>query len=220
MPRQSQLTNVFQTSIYHSAGSRPLQKARESPSSSTTSALSSTLTRRSHKYPKAQHHVNGLKFDVDFNHIYQRNRHLLAHQLGHRVKYKTHLAGRRECSSIWQYGFELEYNRPQTSRTSRLWLCKTCHEEKRNNYALLVNATAYTVSHIVKRHHINPSTDLIPDGRSTPADLWMAAKVAGALNHIAHTPWERININRPLLIVQYSTIYCSTRQGQQPPEAC
>lgn len=190
MPRQSQLTNVSQSPIYHSAASKILQKARSLPSSSTTPTPSSATVRRSHTYPEAQHQVNGLKFDVDFSHIYHNNQRLLSHQLGYRVKYKAQLAGRRECSSIWQYGVELEYNDPQTSRTSRLWLCKTCHEEKRCNDALLVNGTAHIVSHIVKKHRINPSTGLIPDGSPTPADPWMAAKVAGACNHVSHTPWK------------------------------
>ena len=85
-----------------------------SSSSSPYSQLSSlpSLQRSDpiHNHPfSPKHGVQGLRFDVNFDHIYRQGTRLQANRLGYAVKHKSLLEGGREPSSIWSYGV-MEYN--------------------------------------------------------------------------------------------------------------
>ena len=171
MSRQSQLTNVVQAPAFHSAASKTFQKARASPSTSLSSSPSSTSspsTRRSQVFSEKEHQVHGVKFDVDFHRVWYNNRRLVACQLSYRVRYKAQLADRHDASLIWRYGVELEYHDLETSKTSRLWLCKACHVDKRHNDALLVNGTAHIVAHMIKQHRSTLAQASFPTNPSPP----------------------------------------------------
>ena len=72
---------------------------------------------------------------------------------------------------------------------------------------------------MIKQHRINPSTGLIPDEPSTPNDPWIAAKVAGSSNYVAHAPWEEEKFQQALVDwtilhdVSFATASAATTRG-------
>ena len=149
----------------------------------------------SHNYPTPidKVFVKGVTFDVNFNHVYTKGERLQPSRLGYAVRHKSTLSGGRALSNIWAHGIQLHYTELDGSITE-LWLCKICHQARSKSDAkATINGTAHILSHIRKKHSINPSTgSRIP---STPVDLPLspftaAAHVPGSSTSTSHTPWE------------------------------
>jgi hypothetical protein len=136
--------------------------------------------------------VCGVKFDVDFQHVYRKGKRLQPSRLGYAVRYKAYLSGRRALSDIWRFGLQLQYIEDDNSIT-KLWLCKLCHQSRQTNDAMAINGTAHIQDHVRKVHSVDPSTGWrIP---STPVPVpespfAAAAHVPGSLTQPSHVPWE------------------------------
>lgn len=227
MPRQNQLTDVVRALVYHSAGSKTLQKMPRA-SSSTTPTLSpsplassspsiTTPSQPSHTFPDDRSRVHGVQFNIDFQRVYYNGSRLNAHRLGYRVRHKSALGGRRESAAFWSYGIELQYQ--EAGRTSRFWLCKACHEAGSTPDAFLINGTAHITAHLLRQHRIDPKTGLLPDNPTTPKDPWEAARIAGSSTYTAHTPWEEDKLQAALVDwaivhdISFTTATSTTTRG-------
>ncbi|KAF2175880.1 hypothetical protein K469DRAFT_763015 [Zopfia rhizophila CBS 207.26] len=136
---------------YHSAASKRLQKAAaalRSPSPSS-SRDSTPLSRLAHEYPENDSQIVGVRFDIDWSHIYRRQSRLVPARVGYRVRHKSQLKGARKIASFWQYGVELQYLEDDGSYT-RLWLCKACHLNRELDDCKAVDATHHIVNHLKK----------------------------------------------------------------------
>lgn len=191
--------------VYHSAGSKTLGKMARASSSTSSSAsptphpsIEASDSSSSQVYPAETNRIHGVKFNVDFHRVYHNGERLNASRLGYRVRYKAHLAGRRESAAHWSYGVELQYVESDGS-ISRYWLCRACHESMSTPDALRINGTVHITNHLIRKHQIDPRTGLIPDGRPTPENPWEAARVAGSSTCTTHTPWEEDKLQSALI---------------------
>jgi hypothetical protein len=102
--RLSYSQSVFNTSIlsiFHSAASRRLAKARAlnpvSPSSSLSSGLSDS-PRGSHELPTGEFSVVRVPFEVDLKRVYRRSERLNRARLSYKVRHKSLLKGAQESA--------------------------------------------------------------------------------------------------------------------------
>jgi hypothetical protein len=95
------VSNTSMPSIFYSAASRRLAKARAlnpvSPSSSSSSGLSDS-SRGSHELPTGEFSVVGVPFEVDFERVYRRSERLNGARLSYKVRHKSLLKGARESA--------------------------------------------------------------------------------------------------------------------------
>lgn len=204
---QTQLTDVVRAPVYHSAGSKTLGKmARASSSTSSTWTSSPSISASPSPHPSIEpspSHIrpadaNGVNFPVDFNRVYHGSNRLNASRLGYRVRHKAQLAGRKDLAAIWLYGVALQYLETNGS-TTKYWLCRKCHETGATPDALRVDGTAHVVSHMIRKHQIDPKIGLRPDVKPPPDNLWAAARIAGSSTFTAHTPWEEDKLQASLI---------------------
>ncbi|KAF1832483.1 hypothetical protein BDW02DRAFT_426961 [Decorospora gaudefroyi] len=180
-------------SIFHSASSKRLSKARATTpiSVASSSSASSGVEESSHELPIGDYSVVGEAFEVDFERVSRTEGRLVAARLGYRVRHKSQLKGNRALAPIWRYGVELTYLEDDGKR-SKLWLCKLCHQSHRNNDAKIVNGTAHIARHLQNVHRVDPVLGLLPEtpSQSRFSSPFEAAKVAGSSTPIAHSPWQ------------------------------
>ncbi|KAF2826057.1 hypothetical protein CC86DRAFT_293655 [Ophiobolus disseminans] len=170
VPAQSAIPSIF-----HSASSRCLKKARATTPASPAS--SSALFGVTQEQPTGDYSSVGERFEVNFGHVYRQNKLLESTRLSYRVRHKSQLNSNRELAPIWRYG---------------LWLCRQCHLSRTPNDAKTINGTAYITQHLRSVHRIDPATGLLPES-PTPSRFsspFEAAKVAGSGTVISHTPWQ------------------------------
>jgi hypothetical protein len=84
---------------------------------------------------------------------------------------------------------------------SRLWLCKSCHQNRTPNDAKVVNGTAHIIDHLRKTHRIDPATGLLPETPSQTrfSSPFEAAKVAGSGAAVSHTLWQEEELQEALI---------------------
>jgi hypothetical protein len=130
-------------------------------------------------------------FEVDFERVYRRSERLNGARLSYKVRHKSLLKGARESAPFWSCGVELTYLEDDRTR-SRLWLCKSCHQNRTLNDAKVVNGTAHIIDYLRKTDCINPATGLLPETPSQTrfSSPFEAAKVAGSRAAVSHTPWQ------------------------------
>ncbi|KAF2625252.1 hypothetical protein BU25DRAFT_423345 [Macroventuria anomochaeta] len=120
----------------------------------------------SHDYPTPidKVYMKGVTFDVNFNHVYTKGECLQPSQLCYAVRHKSTLSGGRALSKCLK-----------------------------SDAKAIINGTSHILSHIRKKHSIDPSTGShIP---STPVNLPLsfftaAAHVPGSSKSTSHMPWE------------------------------
>jgi hypothetical protein len=194
---------------------------------SRSSSLSPPLQQNkkpTHEYPtEDKAWVPGVKFDVNFNHVYRKGQRLEASRLGYAVVYKSVAARRREPSDIWLHGLQLQYIEADGDpSTTKLWLCKLCHQRRERSDAMGVSGTTHIRIHIQKRHNINPSTgSAIPQiPLSIPnSPFTTAAHVPGSSTITSHVPWEEESFQDALIDwtimrdLSFSDVTCSSTRG-------
>jgi hypothetical protein len=94
---------------------------------------------------------------VDFERVYRRSKRLNGARLSYKVRHKILLKGAREPAPFWRYSVELTYLQDDGTR-SRLWLCKSCHQNRTPNDAKVVNGTAHIIDHLRNTYRIDPAT--------------------------------------------------------------
>lgn len=119
--RASEYLQASQASRASSSSSQPGSQASsaiylDSPSSSPPPLPEGAPT---HDYPLPTDKtaVCGVKFDVDFQHVYRKGKRLQPSRLGYAVRYKAYISGRRALSDIWRFGFQLQYTEDDNSIT-------------------------------------------------------------------------------------------------------
>jgi hypothetical protein len=181
-------------SIFYSAASRRLVKACAlnpvSPSLSLSLGLSDN-SRGSHELPTGEFSVVGVPFEVDFERVYRRSERLNRARLSYKVRHKSLLKGAQESAPFWRYSVELTYLEDNRTR-SRLWLCKSCHQNRTLNDAKVVDGTAYIINYLRNTYCINLATSLLPETLSQTrfSSPFEAAKVAGSRAAVSYTPWQ------------------------------
>jgi hypothetical protein len=153
--------------VYHAAGSRRLEKARQqSPPSSPSSREVTTLTLA--RSTRVREHPNdcrlnvGISFDINWDNITSGGAKLHPDWLGYRVKHKLMVLGRRKASFVWKYGANLMYV-TETSARKQYWLCRACHESGVRDAAKLVDGNSHIARHLSSSHRINPDVGVLPD---------------------------------------------------------
>lgn len=169
------------TPVYHAATAKPIIKPTSRPSISTQN-------------PSSDQRIHGVPFSVNFDHVYLRRERLIGSRLGFSVRYKSLLGGGRPASSIWKYGVELIYRRPD-NKELKIWLCRACHLNRSCNDAYTVDCTAHIVRHMVKEHRIHPNSGALPDA-AVPVKV---LNVAGSGTIVTHTPWQEAEFQSALV---------------------
>jgi hypothetical protein len=149
-------------------------------------------------YPHS--YLVGVPFEVDFERVSRGSERLNGARLSYKVRHKSLLKGARESAPFWRYGVELTYLEDNGTR-SRLWLCKSCHQNRTPNDTKVVNGTAHIIDHVRKTHRIDPATGLLTETPSQTrfSSPFEAAKVAGSGAAVFHTPWQEEELQEALI---------------------